>query len=302
MYKHTIVMLGVAAASMLPATGTASADALAPASPCADTAVADPASPPSLLNTVGARAFLQGLVSSVEDRAAQPLAPDASFAAAAQFPGVLDAFLVGTPEEFAAYQARSSSPYAIGATQILEPLVADAMGCARAAVQPGPLSAAVAVQPPPMPGAFALQPAPMAGYVTIRPAPAPATVTVRPAPVPGTVAVESGPVPGVVAVESAPGAFVAPPVSLLDAVGAREVLEALVNRPVTCVASSGGIAPQTALLDTIGVTDALDTMVGRPSACHVRRTSVTVSTTPSERVSLLDSLGVSDLLDGILGD
>ncbi|MFI7688054.1 hypothetical protein ACIBQ6_03230 [Nonomuraea sp. NPDC049655] len=314
MCKRTIAVLGLAATGLLTAAGPAAAeDGSRAAAPCVAARLEITGGPSvaagALLDTSAVRTFLQGLVRPADRPGALPRSADASFAEAAEFPGVLDAFLldvereigVGRPdggtEEVRLTAADGDAP----ARRILEPLVAAALDCTPATTSPA--------------------------------ADTPDTDTsVTGTSVTGTSVTGTSDVDTSATGASGIGAWgtgwaetglpddgssaEAEPASLLDAAGATAVLEALVNRPETCVtdgtatirAGDDGMSvtsssSRVSLLDALGVRRTLDVLTGRPSAaCPAADVPLSAATTEQDRPrSLLNGLGLGALFSRLLG-
>ncbi|MFI9592924.1 hypothetical protein [Nonomuraea sp. NPDC052265] len=288
MCKRTIAVFGLTAVGLLAAAGPATAEeAGTAAAPCVAARVEIAGGPSvvagTLLDTSAVRTFLRGLLRPADRPGALPLSADASFVEAAEFPGVLDAFLLDVEDEVGVTRT-DGDPGDVGLTdsdsdalsrRILEPIVADAMGCV-----------------------------PPTGSSPTGSSPTGSSATASAATDPS--ATDSADV-GSSAEEE--------PTSLLDAAGATAVLEALVNRPETCVtdgastirASDTGMSittdsSQVSLLDALGVRRTLDVLVGRPSACATENVPLSAATTEQDRpTSLLDGLGLGTLFSRLLG-
>ncbi|MFI7416095.1 hypothetical protein [Nonomuraea sp. NPDC049684] len=295
MCKRTIAVLGLAATGLLTAAGPAAAeDGSAAAAPCFAARLEITGGPSvtagTLLDTSAVRTFLQGLVRPADRPGALPRSADASFAEAAEFPGVLDAFLLDVEQEIGVSRpdggTQEARPTAADgdtlARRILEPLVADALGC------------------PPAPGTSA----PGTSDVVTSDTGTSDTVTSD------TGWAETG-------TSAAGSSAEAEPSSLLDAAGATAVLEALVNRPETCVtdgastirAGDDGMSvtassSRVSLLDALGVRRTLDVLTGRPpAACPAADVPLSAAATAEQDrpASLLGGLGLGSLFSRLLG-
>ncbi|MEV4366805.1 hypothetical protein AB0J71_07045 [Nonomuraea sp. NPDC049637] len=307
MCKRTIAVLGLAATGLLTAAGPAAAeDGSRAAAPCVAARLEITGGPSvrasTLLDTSAVRTFLQGLVRPADrpaDRSADrpgalPRTADASFAEAAEFPGVLDAFLLDVEQEIGVSRPNSGTeearPTAADgdtlARRILEPLVAAALDCAPA---PGTSDVGTSAPGTSAPGTSDV------GSSDSGAAETGWWETGRP---------EAG------------SSAAAEPSSLLDAAGATAVLEALVNRPETCLTDGtstirtgdDGMSVTTAssrmsLLDALGVRRTLDFLTGRPSAaCPAADVPLSAAATERDRpTSLLDGLGLGALFSRLLG-
>ncbi|MFF0863984.1 hypothetical protein ACFYUV_19640 [Nonomuraea sp. NPDC003560] len=299
MCKRTIAVLGLAATGLLTAAGPAAAeDGSRAAAPCVAARLEVTGGPSvaagALLDTSAVRTFLQGLVRPADRPGALPRSADASFAEAAEFPGVLDAFLLDVEQEIGVSRPDSGTEEAGPAAgdgdtlarRILEPLVAAALDCTPATTSPAATS-------------LAADTSDTGTSVT-------GTSDIGAS---GTGWAETG-------LPDAGSSAEAEPASLLDAAGATAVLEALVNRPETCVtdgtatvrAGDDGMSvtsssSRVSLLDALGVRRTLDVLTGRPSAaCPAADVPLSAATTEQDRPrSLLGGLGLGALFSRLLG-
>ncbi|MFI6183204.1 hypothetical protein ACIA8R_47290 [Nonomuraea sp. NPDC051191] len=304
---RTIAVFGLTTVGLLTAVAPATAeDGSAAAAPCVaariEVASGSPAGASALLDTSAVRTFLQGLVRPADRPGAQPLPEDTSFAAAAEFPGLLDALLLdvddyvflldaqedvqpartgGDPGDVA--PATSGADSDALARRILEALVADALRCT----------------PPAAP-----------------PATDPAATSAATSSVATSSAADSADA-GSSDIGFSDVGWSADPeaTSLLDSEGATAVLEALMNRPESCVTdgtstirssdtgrSIAADSSQVSLLDALGVRRMLDVLVGRPSACATEDVPLSAATTEQDRPkSLLDGFGLGALFSKLLG-
>ncbi|MEU1639722.1 hypothetical protein [Nonomuraea sp. NPDC005701] len=299
MCKRTIAVLGLAATGLLTAAGPAAAeDGGSVAAPCVAARVEIAGGPSvaagALLDTSAVRTFLQGLVRPADRPGALPRSADASFAEAAEFPGVLDAFLLDVEREIGVSRPGGGTEESrltaadsdTLARRILEPLVAGALGCAPATGS--------SITGPPDTGTSDTGTSATGTSATGTP---------------DTGWAETG-------LPDTGASARAEPASLLDAAGATAVLEALVNRPETCVTdgtstivtSDDGMyvttaSSRTSLLDALGVRRTLDALTGRPSAaCPAADVPLSAATTEQDRPrSLLSGLGLGALFSRLLG-
>ncbi|MFI7112548.1 hypothetical protein ACIBK9_40000 [Nonomuraea sp. NPDC050227] len=304
MCKRTIAVLGLAATGLLTAAGPAAAeDGSRAAAPCVAARLEVTGGPSvaggALLDTSAVRTFLQGLVRPADRPGALPRSADASFAEAAEFPGVLDAFLLDVERENGLSRpdggTEEARPAAADgdtlARRILEPLVAAALDCAPATTSP---AADTPDTDTSATGASDIDTS-ATGASDIGAS--------------GTGWAETG-------LPDAGSSAEAEPASLLDAAGATAVLEALVNRPETCVtdgtatirADDDGMSvtsssSRVSLLDALGVRRTLDVLTGRPSAaCPAADVPLSAATTEQDRPrSLLSGLGLGALFSRLLG-
>lgn len=300
MCKNTFVVFGVAAASLLAASGPAAADDdYISVSSCPTTVSArTTATSPSLLDTAEARRFLQGLVRSDGRNTSLYVATDPSFVAAAQFPGLLDTLLLGPQAQFAPPAVPGAVPgvvpgavpgavpgdvpdvpdVAMEPREILEPLVADAMGCPQAA---GSVEAALAE---PAPTSLLDRAGATAVLRALANRPEACATTGTTVSSDGrSVTADNATVSADGATVTANGMTVTASASLLDAIGVRRTLDILVGRPSACVTTGA----------TTGVTTG-----AAPGT--VPGASVSVSTDAAMPESILDTLGIGDLIDGLL--
>lgn len=241
MRKNTIVVLGVAAASLLTATGPAAADDYVSITSCPATVTAGTGvTPPSLLDTAEARQFLQTLARTDGRSTSLYVASDPAFVQAAQFPGMLDTLLLTPEAEPAPLAAPGAPPQA---RDILEPLVADAMGCA-----PASQSLEAGSAPPSLLDA--------AGATSVLEA-----LMNRP-----EACVSTG--PNGTTVTTGRTTVTADP-ALLDSIGVRRTLDLLVGRTSACATPRGATVAVSSvpgspgsLLDDLGLADFLDNLFG----------------------------------------
>ncbi|MEV4397258.1 hypothetical protein [Nonomuraea sp. NPDC049607] len=316
---RTIAVFGLTTVGLLTAVAPATAeDGSAAAAPCVaariEVASGSPAGASALLDTSAVRTFLQGLVRPADRPGAQPLPEDTSFAAAAEFPGLLDALLLDVDDYVFLLDAQEDvqpartggDPGDVGpagtggdpgdvapatsgadsdalARRILEALVADALRCT----------------PPAAP-----------------PATDPAATSAATSSVATSSAADSADA-GSSDIGFSDVGWSADPeaTSLLDSEGATAVLEALMNRPESCVTdgtstirssdtgrSIAADSSQVSLLDALGVRRMLDVLVGRPSACATEDVPLSAATTEQDRPkSLLDGFGLGALFSKLLG-
>ncbi|MEU1721226.1 hypothetical protein [Nonomuraea sp. NPDC005692] len=299
MCKRTIAVLGLAATGLLTAAGPAAAeDGSSVAAPCVAARLEIAGGPSvaagTLLDTSVVRTFLQGLVRPADRPGALPRSADAGFAEAAEFPGMLDAFLLDVEREIGVSRpgGGTEEPRLTAADsdtlarRILEPLVAGALGCAPATGSSDTPASDT--------------PASDIGTSDIGASDTGASDTGWA----DTGLTDTG------------ASAEAEPASLLDAAGATAVLEALVNRPETCVTdgtstivtSDDGMyvttaSSRTSLLDALGVRRTLDVLTGRPpAACPAADVPLSAATTEQDRPrSLLSGLGLGALFSRLLG-
>ncbi|MEU8322394.1 hypothetical protein AB0C33_28900 [Nonomuraea sp. NPDC048881] len=309
MCKRTIAVLGLAATGLLTAAGPAAAeDGSRATAPCVAARLEITGGPSvaagALLDTSAVRTFLQGLVRPADRPGALPRSADASFAEAAEFPGVLDAFLldvereigVGRPDGGTEEARLAAAGGDTLARRILEPLVAAALDCAPATTSPA------ADTPDTGTSATGTSATGASDIGT-------SATGVSGIGASGTGWAETG-------LPDDGSSAEAEPASLLDAAGATAVLEALVNRPETCVtdgtatirAGDDGMSvtsssSRVSLLDALGVRRTLDVLTGRPSAaCPAADVPLSAATTEQDRPrSLLSGLGLGTLFSRLLG-
>ncbi|MEV3981220.1 hypothetical protein [Nonomuraea sp. NPDC049758] len=309
MCKRTIAVLGLAATGLLTAAGPAAAeDGSRAAAPCVAAQLEITGGPSvaagALLDTSAVRTFLQGLVRPADRPGALPRSADASFAEAAEFPGVLDAFLLDVEQEIGVSRPDGGTEEArltaadgdTPARRILEPLVAAALDCAPATGTSATGTSDTGTSDTGTSGTGTSD----TGASDI------GTWGIGAS---GTGWAETG-------LPDAGSSAEAEPASLLDAAGATAVLEALVNRPETCVtdgtstirAGEDGMSvtsssSRVSLLDALGVRRTLDVLTGRPSAaCPAADVPLSAATTEQDRPrSLLSGLGLGALFSRLLG-
>ncbi|MER6508403.1 hypothetical protein ABT158_16395 [Nonomuraea sp. NPDC001636] len=318
MCKRTIAVLGLAATGLLTAAGPAAGPAAAEdgsraAAPCAAARLEITGGPSvtagALLDTSAVRTFLQGLVRPADRPGALPRSADASFAEAAEFPGVLDAFLLDVEREIGVSRPDSGTEEArltaadgdTLARRILEPLVAAALDCA-----PSTTSSAADT---PDTDTSATGTSDIGASSTDTSSTDTSSTGTSDVGASDTGWAETG-------LPDAGSSAEAEPASLLDAAGATAVLEALVNRPETCVtdgtstvrAGDDGMSvtsssSRVSLLDALGVRRTLDMLTGRPSAaCPAADAPLSAATTEQDRPrSLLGGLGLGALFSRLLG-
>ncbi|RSN04924.1 hypothetical protein DMB42_29485 [Nonomuraea sp. WAC 01424] len=329
MCRRTIAVAGLATMGLLAAAGPATAEeGDRSAAPCvaARVQVAGGQSI-TLLDTPIVRALLQGLVRPAEETGptdafgateatGQPfLTAETSFAAAAEFPGLLDDFLLddflldddapGTAAGTAAgtdtgTDTGTAADTAAGtdAEQVLEPLVITALGCGQAEDTSEAGAEPTGAEPTGAEPASLLDAAGAAAVLEAlvnRPAMCTAD---------GTAAATAG-----ASADGTAGDVSASRMSLLDAIGVRRTLDMLIGRPSVVCAADGTMS----LYDTTspyGTTSLNGTAsfngtgsAGVPLSADMPMSSYQPMSAiaPQERRSVLDALGIRGLLDGLLG-